>query len=94
MNFDGRPHRRGEASKILHCLQCFDSVGLGVRKSIQTVKIERCMVVCLERGADCLHMVQLMPNPVISCLILIQAGFTFLVPAYPGSPGKEAVKQV
>ena len=52
------------------------------------------MVVCLERGADCLHMVQLMPNPVISCLSLIQAGFTFLVPAYPGSPGKEAVKQV
>ena len=31
------------------------------------------VVVCLERGADCLHMVQLMPlplsNPVISCLV-------------------------
>jgi len=31
------------------------------------------VVVCLERGADCLHAVQLMPlpsqNPVISCLI-------------------------
>ena len=31
------------------------------------------MVICLERGADCLHMVQLMPqpsqNPIISCLI-------------------------
>ena len=34
------------------------------------------MVICLERGAD-LHIAQLMP--------LI--GFTFLVPAYPGSPG-------
>ena len=56
------------------------------------------MVICLERGADCLHIVQLMSllsqNPVISCLILIQTGFTFLVPAYPGCPGKEAVKRV
>jgi len=53
------------------------------------------VVICLERGADCLHIVQLMSllsqNPVISCLILIQTGFTFLVPAYPGCPGKEAV---
>jgi len=33
-------------------------------------------------------------NPIISCLILIQTGFTFLVPTYPGYPGKEAVKRV
>jgi len=33
-------------------------------------------------------------NPIISCLIQIQIVFTFLVPAYPGSPGKEAVKRV
>ena len=33
-------------------------------------------------------------NPIISCLILIQTGFTFLVPAYPGCPGKEAIKRV
>ena len=33
-------------------------------------------------------------KPHISCLILIQTGFTFLVPAYPGFPGKEAVKWV
>ena len=56
------------------------------------------MVVCLERGADCLHMVQLMPlpsqNPITSCLIYIQIGFTFLVPAEPGCLGKEAVKWV
>jgi len=42
-------------------------------------------------------MVQLMPfpsqNPIISCLIQIQTGFTFLVPAYPGCPGKEAAKR-
>jgi len=31
-------------------------------------------------------------NPVISCLIEIQTDFTYLVPAYPGCPGKEAVQ--
>ena len=46
------------------------------------------MVVCLERGAD-LHMAQLMPLPLTaSCFSKIQIGFTFLVPAQPGSPGK------
>ena len=50
------------------------------------------MVICLERGAN-LHMVQLMPLPLtVSCSSKIQIGFTFLVPAYPGCPGKEAVK--
>jgi len=50
------------------------------------------VVVCLERGAD-LHMAQLMPLPLtLSCSSKIQIGFTFLVPAYPGCPGKEAVK--
>jgi len=49
------------------------------------------MVICLERGAD-LHMVQLMPLPLnISCFSKIQIGFTFLVPAYPGSPGQRAI---
>jgi len=46
------------------------------------------MVICLERGAD-LHMSQLMPLLlVVSCSSKIQNGFTFLVPAHPGSPGK------
>jgi len=50
------------------------------------------VVICLERGAG-LHMVQLMPLPLtVSCSSKIQIGFTFLVPAYPGCPGKEAVK--
>ena len=50
------------------------------------------MVICLERGAD-LHMAQLMPLLLnVSCSSKIQIGFTFLVPAYPGCPGKEAVK--
>jgi len=52
------------------------------------------MVICLERGAD-LHMVQLMPLPLnISCFSKIQIRFTFLVPAYPGSPGQRAIKRV
>ena len=50
------------------------------------------MVICLERDAD-LHMAQLMPLPLtVCCFSKIQIGFTFLVPAYPGCPGKEAVK--
>ena len=60
-------------------------------------KTERCgagMVICLERGAD-LHMAQLMPVPLtVSCFSKIQIGFTFLVPAHPGSPGHRAVKRV
>jgi len=65
---------------------------LVIKKSIQFVKIE-CrdagIVICLELGANDLHMVQLMPLPSHhSCFIKIQNGLTFLVPAYPGCPGK------
>ena len=50
------------------------------------------MVICLERGAD-MHMAQLIPLPLtVSCSSKIQIGFTFLVPAYPGCPAKEAIK--
>ena len=52
------------------------------------------MVICLERGAD-LHMAQLMLLPLtVSCFSEIQIGFTFLVLAHLGSPGKRAVKWV
>jgi len=52
------------------------------------------VVVCLEQGAN-LHMAQLMPLPLsVSCFSKIQIGFTFLVPAHLGSPGKRAVKRV
>jgi len=52
------------------------------------------MVICLELGAD-LHMTQLMPLPLtVSCFSKIQTGFTFLVPAHLGSPGKMVVKRV
>ena len=70
---------------------------LGGRKGIWPVKTEwLCagVVICLERGAD-LHMAQLMPLPLtVSCSSKIQIGFTFLVPAHPGSPGERAVKRV
>jgi len=40
-------------------------------------------------------MAQLMPLPLtVSCFSKIQIGFTFLVPAHPGSPGQRAVKWV
>ena len=52
------------------------------------------MVICLERGAD-LHMAQWILLPLtVSCFSKIQVGFTFLVPAHPGSPGQRAVKRV
>ena len=52
------------------------------------------MVICLERDAD-LHTAQLMPLPLtVSCLSKILIGFTFLVPAHLGCPGKRAVKRV
>ena len=56
-------------SALWHCW-------LAVRKSTRPVKIDWwCVdvVICLGRGSDCLHVVQLMPlqspNPIISCLV-------------------------
>jgi len=50
--------------------------------------------ICMERGAD-LHITQLTPLPLtVPCFSKNQIGFTFLVPADPGSPGKRAVKRV
>jgi len=52
------------------------------------------VVICLEHSAD-LHMAQWMPLLLtVSCFSKIQIGFTFLVPAHPGSPGQRAVKHV
>jgi len=71
---------------------------LGGRKGIRPVKTEwwgAGMVICLERCADYLHMAQQMPLPLtVSCFSKIQIGFTFLVPAHPGSPGQRAIKWV
>ena len=52
------------------------------------------MVICLDRGAD-LHMAQRIPLPLtVSCFSKSQIGFTFLLPAHPGSPGQRVVKRV
>jgi len=49
------------------------------------------MVISLEQGAD-LHTAQLMPLPLtVSCLGKVQIGFSFLVPAHPGSPRQRAI---
>jgi len=49
------------------------------------------VVICLERGAD-LRMAQLMPLPLtVSCFSKVQTGFTYPVPAHPGSPGQMGV---
>ena len=70
---------------------------LGDRKGIRPVKnwVVRCWHGYLS-GARCrLAQAQLMPLPLtVSCFSKIQIGFTFLVPAHPGSPGKRAIKRV
>ena len=79
------------------CLQCFDAIGWAAGRTSGLRKTEwwgAGMVICLERSAD-LHMAQLMPLPLtVSCFNKIQIGFTCLVLAHPGSPGKRAVKWV
>jgi len=77
-------------------MHLFSLTLLGDRKGIRPVKKLEWwgsgMVICLEQDAD-LHMAQLMPMSLtVSCFSKIQTGFTFLVPAHPGSPGKRAVK--
>jgi len=53
------------------------------------------MVICRQRGANDLHMVQLMPlTPHHLLHHKNPEWFTFLVPAYPGCPGQQAVKTV
>ena len=99
--FWDEPGLADTSSVFLH-LFCLPTVlwrcWLGSRKGIRPVKKLEWwgtgMVICLEWDAD-LHMAQLMRLPLtVSCYSKIQIGFTFLVPAHPGSPGKRAVKRV
>jgi len=70
---------------------------LDVRKGIQPVKTEwwaAGMVICLGQSANDLHIVQLIPlPPIISCFSKIQNGSAFLVPTYPGCPGKRPLNE-
>jgi len=77
---------------LLLLLQCFDAVGWAAGRATEWWGAG--VVICLERGAD-LHMAQLMPLPLtVTCFGKIHIGFTFLVPAHLGSPGRRAVKRV
>ena len=62
---------------------------LGIRKSFLPIKIEW-------RGAGviCMWSSWCHCHAIIPCFIKIQNGLTFLMPAYAGCPGKEAVKRV
>ena len=56
------------------------------------------VVICLGQSAE-LHMAQMMLLPLtVSCSVnrdwFYQKGSAFLVPAYPGCPGKKAIKQM
>jgi len=63
-------------------------------KPVKTEWWDAGMVICLEQEAD-LHTAQLMPLPLtVSCFSKIHIGFTFLVPADPGSPKQRAIKCV
>ena len=72
---------------------------LGIRKSVRPVKNMEWwdvgMVICLQRGANDLLMVQLMP--LLTRHLLLQQSaewFILLAPAYPGFPGKKAIKRL
>jgi len=54
------------------------------------------VVICLQQGAIDFHMFQLMPLPPphTSCFVKIQTRLSFLVLAYSGCPGKQAIKWV
>jgi len=72
---------------------------LVVRKITRPVKLSDEVLAWLSiwslKGANDLHMVQLMPLPPHhSCFNSTQIYLTFLVPAYLGCPGKEAVRRV
>ena len=70
---------------------------LGSRKGIQPVKnLSGGVLAWLSVWSEMQTcMAQLIPLPLtVSCFSKIQIGFTFLIPAHPGSPGKRAVKRV
>jgi len=85
---------------LTECLSVHWHCRLGIRKNIQSVKIEwwgvgvngvviseaRCRLFAYGPAISKPH--HLLPH------FKIQTGFTFLVPAYPGCPGKEVIKSV
>jgi len=73
-------------------LQCFDAVGWAAGWASGLKKQSGGVLAWLSVWSE-VQLVQLMSLPLtVSCSSKIQFGFTFLVPAYPGCLGKEAVK--
>ena len=78
------------------CLQCIDAVGWAARRASSLYKT----VMVYWRGYLCGAKCRLAYGPAYatatqrSCFSKIQIVFTFLVPAYPGSPGQRSVKWV
>jgi len=78
-------------SVVWHCW-------FGGRKGIRLVKTEwwgTVMVIYQERDVnDCIWSSWYHCHPIISCFSKIQNGSAFLLLAYPGCPGKKAVKWI
>ena len=83
---------------MIWCLQCFDTVGYVAEEHPASKKMSdevlmrlsvwsKVQMICTL--SSCCHC-----HAVISCFIKMQNGSAFLVPAYPGCPGKEAIKWV
>jgi len=71
---------------------------MGGRKGIRPVKTESWGTAWLsvwnEVQMICIWFCWCHCHPIISCSSKIQIGLTFLVPAYPGCPGKKAIKRM
>ena len=91
--WDGKIHMWSNLCSCCKLLCAFRTEVLKLHASIPPLSTEwwcAGVVICLERGAN-LNMAQLMPLPLtVSCLSKIHIGFTFLVLAHLGSPGKRA----
>jgi len=75
-------------------LQCFDTVGGQQEGHPAYKKLSGGVLAWLSVRSEVQTCIW-MPLPLtVSCFSKIQIGFTFLVPAYPGSPGQRAVKRV
>ena len=102
------PHSSAPPFSRLIVVQCvcrfaFSALTLLVGRQEEHPACKNCkwwcvgVVICLERGADCLHMVQLMPlhRKTPPSLASFKSRLVLpLVPAYPGCPGKEAVRRM
>jgi len=78
------------------CLQCFGSVwrASGIQACCLIWATRRWLSVWSGMQMICICSSWCHCHPIISCFINIQLGLTFLVPAYQGCPGKEAIKRV